>query len=479
MFQLINEILLEFRKEFKRIKTWQWFVILTAAFMIRHNYRGVTSVISTLRLKPKLYHAMLHFFRSSAYSVEGLYGRWIKTAAKHGTFTRIEGRIVALGDHINISKEGLHMPGIEILHQESDNSGKPKFISGHKFGQVSAVMTNGQTSRSLPLMTEMQTSPPWIKIKGKKVAQGDTTVTQMVKLIDKTAQFLGEPVVAALDAYFSSEAAWAVADRAITEVGERRVEIVTRGQTNTVGYTIPEPPEVRRPGQPRVYGDRVVLYNLFADAHKDRFTHTTMTMYGKETNVRYLCIDLIWKPVKKLVRFVAVETDSGFCVLMSSDLTLHPESIITIYSLRFKIETSFDEQKNDMGVFDYHFWTEAQPKRKRKKKAEPPPSCDANQQKKIDDTKKAIESHVCLCIIATGILTVIAFTHNREIWKRYPGWIRTLRSPVPTIATVKETLVHEIPLYLSLFPHVPFCSIINFRRRHEEFIYEDVFDEAG
>ena len=451
------------------------------AFMARHNQRGVTSVISTLRLEPKLYHTMLHFFRSSAYQVGSLYSRWVKIAAKYGGLIQIEGRIVVLGDHINISKEGLHMPGIEILHQESDNSGKPKFISGHRFGQVSAVATNGETSRSIPLMTEIHKAPPWVKEKGKskKVPQGDTTVTQMVKLVEKTAQALDKPVVAALDAYFSSEAAWAAADKAITEAGERRVEIVTRGQTNTVGYTVPEPPKAKKRGQPRIYGDRVVLYDLFADIHKDKFTHTTMTLYGKDAKVRYLCLDLIWKPVKKLVRFVVVETDSGFCVLMSTDLTLHPESIITIYCLRFKIETSFDEQKNDMGVFDYHFWTEAQPKRKRKKKAETPPQCDDNRQKRMDDAKRAIESHVCLCTIATGILTVIAFTHSREIWKRYPGWIKTLRSQVPSIAIVKETLAHEIPLVLSLFPHIPFCSIINFRRRHEEFLYEDIFDEVA
>ena len=327
-------------------------------------------------------------------------------------------------------------------------------------------------------MTEMHTAPPWKQVKSKKVPQGETTVTQMVKLIDKTAGFLGEPVIAALDAYFSSEAAWAAADKALTETGERRVEIVTRGQSNTVGYTIPEPPKVRKPGQPRKYGERVVLYDLFADKHKDRFTYTTMTLYGKETKVRYLCLDLIWKPVKKTVRFVAVETESGFCVLMSTDLTLHPESIIAIYAMRFKIETSFDEQKNDMGTFDYHFWTESQPKRKRMKKAEPPAQCDDNQQKRIANTKKAIESHVCLCTIATGILTVIAFSHSREIWKRYPGWIKTLRSSVPTIPIVKETLAHELPLFLSLFPHVPFCSIIYFRRRHVEFFYEDFFDDA-
>jgi len=474
MFQLINSILLDFLKNFKRIKTWQWFVVLIIGFMIRRDHRGVTSVVSTLKLKPQLYHTMLNFFRSTSYKVGELYRKWIEIAINKGTVTRISGRVVLLGDHIKVPKEGLRMPGIEILHQESDNSGKPKFIAGHNFGQVSVVITNGQVSRSLPLITELQTAPP--RIEGTKKPDGETLVTQMVNLVDKTAQYIGEPVVVALDAYFSSEVVWGAADKALSETGERRIEIVTRGQTNTVGYTVPETPNVRKPGQPRKYGDRIVLYDLFADEYADKFTHTAMMLYGKLTKVRHLCLDLIWRPVKKLVRFVVVETDSGCCVLMSTSLSILPEDIIMIYALRFKIETSFDEQKNDIGSFDYHFWTEALPKRKRKKKVESSLACGDKQQEKILGTKKAIESHVCLCTIATGILSIIAFTHNCEIWKRYPGWIKTLRSTVPTIATVKETLAHEIPVFLSLFPHVPFCSIINFRRRKEEFLYEYIFD---
>jgi len=84
-----------------------------------------------------------------------------------------------------------------------------------------------------------------------------------------------------------------------------------------------------------------------------------------------------------------------------------------------------------------------------------------------------------MCTIATGIITLIAFSHNCEIWKRYPGWLKTIRSSIPTIAIVKETLFNELPLFLTQFPRVPFCSIINSRRRNDEFLYEDVFYEVG
>ena len=468
MFQLINNILIEFCICFKHVRTWKWFMVLVFGLMIRNNHRGVTSVISSLKLNPKLYHTMLHFFRSSSYKIENLYEKWIKIALKYITIERVAGRAVVIGDHSKIPKEGRRMPGVQAMHQESDNSGKPEFIEGHNFGQVSAVITNGETSRSIPLITEMQASPP--KQEGKKKPDGDTLVTQMVNLVHKAAEYIGEPVIAALDAYFCSEAAWAAADKAITKIGGRLIEIVTRAQSNSVAYTIPISPKKRKPGRPRIYGKKIRLYDLFSDMSK--FTTTIMTLYGKQTTVRYLCLDLIWMPVKKPVRFVAVESGSGRCVLMSTSLTLNPEEIISVYAMRFKIETSFAEQKNDMGCFAYHFWTTALPKRKKWKKVEQP--SEPKFQKKIADAKRAAESFVCLCTIATGILSIIAFSHNREILNRYSGWVRTLRSTIPTIAIVKEVLIQDFQAFLKLFPHVFLYSIINDRQREMEFFYQDV-----
>ena len=469
MFQLINHILLEFKGCFKRAKTWQWFLVLVIGFITRNDLQGVTSVISDLRLNPSLYHTMLHFFRSTAYKLKDLYDKWIKIAIKHGAFVMIAERVVLLGDHIKISKEGRHMPGIQTLHQESNNSAKPKFIEGHTFAQISAVITNGQVSRSLPLMTQRQESPQ--KEEDKKKKNENSLVVQMVNAVHETAKSLDQPVVAALDAYFSSESAWSTADKTIMETGERFVEIVTRAQTNTVAFTDPEPPKVKKPGHPRKYGEKVNLYNIFGDMSK--FTQTIMILYGKKAKVQYLCMDLIWKPVKKHVRFVLVKINSGCCILMSTSLTLSPENIIKIYALRFKIETSFNEQKNNIGSFAYHFWTTALSKRKRWSKIKQP--SDPNLLKRIEKAEQATESFVCLCTIATGILSIIAFTHSCEIWKHYPGWIKTLRSTIPTIAIVKNTLAHDLPAFLKAFPNLLMCSIINSKARLTAFIYDDCF----
>ena len=471
MFQHINSILQEFRICFKREKTWQWFVMLVLGFMLRSSKRVVTQVISVLRLRPDLYHTMLYFFRSTTYSVDEIYEKWVGLACKHGKFLQVSGRTVLLGDHVKISKEGRRMPGIEILHQDSQNSGKGEFIEGHIHAHVSALIQGSGTTRSLPLMTQRQQSPP--KDKETKKSTGATLTTQMVKLIGKVVRFLScdSKVVAVLDAYFAKASTFEAANKVLTSSGETRLAIVTRGRDDTVGYN---PAPLRQKGQrgrPRKYGDAVRLSSLFS--HMKNFTQTNLILYGKSTVVKYQCIDLIWKPLGTTIRFVVVETYRGRMILMCSDITLRPEDIIIMYCLRFKIETSFDEQKNDNGGFSYRFWTKALAKRKKWVKNINHDDV-VGSASHVEDAKRAIESFLCLSVIASGIMTIIAFSYNRQIWSRYTGWIRTRRSDVPSIAIVKDVLQQDFLPFTLAFPELSISSIVLFRQRVMLFLFQDL-----
>ena len=155
---------------------------------------------------------------------------------------------------------------------------------------------------------------------------------------------------------------------------------------------------------------------------------------------------------------------------MSSSLTLTPEEIISTYALRFKIEPSFAEQKHDIGCFAYHFWTKAMPKRKKRKKAGEP--TDILLKQRVARTRAATESFVCVSMIATGILTLIAFDHSQEIWNRYSGWLRTRRSSVPTIAVVKTAFAQDFHASLPLISHLQSFAFIEPLLRHADFLYE-------
>ena len=135
MLQLTNDILQLFRKCFKRKATWNWFVVLVIGFMVARNRRGITSVISDMRLNPRKYHTALHFYRSAAYEVNNLYKTWTMEVVKDQTILRISERVVTNGDHSKVNKKWRRMPGMQIHHQESENSGKGEYIVGHLFAQ--------------------------------------------------------------------------------------------------------------------------------------------------------------------------------------------------------------------------------------------------------------------------------------------------------------------------------------------------------
>jgi hypothetical protein len=489
MFQLINNIISGFRKKVKRKKTWEWFLVIIIGMMVGNVRQGLTKVISSLRLMPEKYHAMVHFFRSKAYSIREIYAEWVKTAKERAGLERIGGRIMLIGDHLKMSKEGKRMPMVGVMHSDSGNNGKSAYTEGHLIGQVSGVARKGTECRSLPLMSEVQCAPG--RKSGKRETDGDSTVTQMVNLGVRAAQATGEKCVIALDAYFAKETAFRAAAAARAEDGSQLMEIVTRAPINTVGYEKPEPPEKNRRGAPRKYGKEVKLYSKFADMSE--FMETEMTLYGRKTKVRYNHYDLMWKPIEisrknepdvdKRIRFVLVETDgnsSERCVLMSSSRDMTPEQIISAYGLRFKIESSFNEQKNEVGCFSYRFWSKAIPKKKKWKKLETPP--DPAAAAKVDDAKHAIDAYICLATIATGILTIIAFSYDRFIWRRYSGWLRTVNSSIPSISVVREVIASDFPLFLRRHPFFPLCSIISSRQRIDDFLYDfpdsDLFDLA-
>jgi hypothetical protein len=128
-----------------------------------------------------------------------------------------------------------------------------------------------------------------------------------------------------------------------------------------------------------------------------------------------------------------------------------------------------------MGIFSYRFWTSALPKRKRWTKNVILPQ---NHSARVKLAKNAIDSFVCVGTIASGILTIIAFSHNRLIWNRYSGWFRTLRSNIPSLAVAKEVFAQDFPCFLQLHPTLSICSVINSRTRFTQCFYNDFFDVA-
>jgi len=263
----------------------------------------------------------------------------------------------------------------------------------------------------------------------------------MAAMAVEATSFLDEKCLIVLDAYFSVGPVFLKLKQAIGAGGERLIHIVTRAKSNVVAYEDP-PPKTGKRGRPRKYGPKQHLMELFDEA-QDRFESTTIELYGQEKFITYLCLDLIWKPVKEKIRFVLVRDGKECFILMCSELALPAPDIILAYSYRFKIEVNLKVMKHLMGAFFYHFWTRAWPKLHKKGKADPVTTMDEDAQRLIGQTTNAIEGFVNFGCIATGLLQIIALNFDQIIWDRYLGWLRTVTSEIPSEEVVRSVIQEE------------------------------------
>lgn len=221
-----------------------------------------------------------------------------------------------------------------------------------------------------------------------------------------------------------------------------KLHIITRAKKNCVVYEQPEPYKGR--GRKPLHGKESHLQDLF-QTETTSFQTKTLQLYGCEKEVRFLSKVYLWgKKLYQPLQFVLAEYDGNQILLVSTDLTMTPEDVLTAYSYRFKIEAMFREMKQQVGAFMYHFWTKATPKlnRYRKKGASDPLEkiTDPKKQIKILETLMATERYLSLCCITTGILQLLCLKYEGKINVSKFRYLRTPSKPVLSEASMMTYL---------------------------------------
>ncbi|MEC0144316.1 transposase [Paenibacillus alginolyticus] len=342
MLKYLNELLLPFRSCFSRQATFEWFVVLVVGFMLRSDHLGVTSVIRDLALNSRCYETLIHFFRSSAWSLESLRTTWIQVVHKTAPLLVVDNRVVLVGDGMKQTKEGRRMPGVKKLHQESENSSKGEYIFGHLFGAIGILAGTPQKWFCLPLFMNLQdgvkTILGWRKVDGEK--EQPSHVVQMIEQGFAAAQIFGNALLL-LDRYFLTVPALERLN-AFHHASTARMHLVTKAKANVVAY---EHPATKKPGRgrPPKKGKAIKLKDVFK-THAADFQAVTLTLYGKEETVQFLCLDLLWgQGLYQELRFVLVQRGGQCSIVVSTDLTLAATDIIRLYGYRFKIECTFEK----------------------------------------------------------------------------------------------------------------------------------------
>jgi hypothetical protein len=177
LYSRLEQIILEMRPAFKREATFEWFVLLLWGVLLTTQPPAVTSYLNALGLNERYYHQSLHWFHSEAFRVEQLCHQWSQWLEQHPMMHQLNGQKVYVGDGIKVGKEGLKMPGVKGLHQESEDVSKPEWIRGHYFSAFGLLLGSAQALFVVPIIIQMHDG-----IEPIEEDAGDTLVDKMATL---------------------------------------------------------------------------------------------------------------------------------------------------------------------------------------------------------------------------------------------------------------------------------------------------------
>jgi len=419
-----------------RNRTFLWMGVVLVGFCVREDLWGVTSLVRTLGLQAVCYDRLLDFFHSAALDVDSLTRLWTALVMNlHPRLLRCNGRLVLVGDGLKVGKAGKKMPGVKRLHQQSQSNTKPEFILGHSCQAVGILAQGLRSVVAIPLAARIH--------EGVVFSNRDQRT-----LLDKMIQLLGSLAVHA-PCYFVADAYYASRKIALPllRLGHH---LVTRVRNNAVGYFPAPVPQRRKRGRPKQYGEKYPLKRLFDQPEAMQTLESPV--YGESgVQLGVWTLDLLWRPVGILVRFVAVlHPTRGRLILMTTDLALNPLDVIRLYGYRFKIELTFKSALRVLGAFLYHFWMAGMTPITRKARDQYLHRKTAAYRDAVRRKLAAYHRFIQLGLIAQGIMLALATTVPDIVWAGFGSWFRTFRPGiVPSEAVVAIALRNTLPHFLA------------------------------
>ncbi len=428
----------ELRPACSRGRTFMWLALCLVSMSTRTECLGVTSLIRAIGLKEKCYYRFLHVFHTSALKLDLLTECWVQLATMLFRPLMMEQHKVLVVDGLKVAKEGRKMPAVKKLHQESNNNSKPEYIWGHSFQVISLLVKGiGGCVFAVPLISRIH--------EGVVFSNRDqrTLMDKMVSTLFSITDQLQNDIILVADSYYANK-------KVLLPLIKKGIHLVARIRNNAVAYYPPVPLQKKRnKGRKKKYGLKISLMTFFEKPHL--FTSVESPVYQeKKVIISYLCINLLWRPIGQMVRFVCVNHPTrGKIILITTKLDLDPLKVIATYGYRFKIEVSFKQAINTLGTYAYHFWMKAMTPLKRVSGNQ---HLHKESEKYRNQVKRKIRAYHCyvqIGCIAQGLLMHLSVNFGSTVWKSFRSWLRTMKKDLPpSEMVVSYALRSSIPVFL-------------------------------
>ena len=427
----------ELRPACRRHRTFLWMLLALIGLSLRPEQAGITSLVRVLDLCPSAYQCLLHLFHSSALCLDRLTQCWVRLVVRLFDPVQLNGYLICVADGLKTAKEGKKMPAVKKLYQSGGANSKPPYIMGHSFQAISLLVRSGAGSiAAVPLVARIHEGLIWSNRDRRSL------LDKLVALLLPITGLWQQPVLLLADAFYASR-------KVIVPLLKQEHHLITRVRINTTAYLPARRPSKPRRGRPRLYGKKLYLREL---ATQSRHFKTAPSPLEGDANVQiqYRSIDLLWRPIGRLVRFVIVHhPQRGTVFLMATDTKLDPLAILMLYSYRFKIEVGFKHAIHVLGSYAYHFWMKDMTPIRRRTGDQYLHRKNDRYRKQVRRKMHAYHLHVQLGCIAQGLLLHLALNYTGWVWRQFRGWLRTMdpKRPPSELVTA-HTLRERLPEFL-------------------------------